>query len=75
MTTSELYSLPSDHWTWIAVVDMGHLIPSIGYRACCGRCGYVTSEIRGAYKLAWDDAMAHHERNQGMRLFPDPQSV
>lgn len=76
METYELFSLPSDHWTWIAMRELPWPHSGFGYVACCGRCGSLTYTARATYALAWDDALAHHASTRpGACLSEDPDSV
>lgn len=60
MTQTELFSLPSDHWTWIAVRELPFPHSGFGFVACCGRCGSLTYTPRATYEQAWTDAERHH---------------
>ena len=64
METYELFSLPSDHWTWIAVRELPWPHTGHGYVGCCGRCGSLSYTPRATYEGAWDDCLAHHEETQ-----------
>lgn len=64
METYELFGLPSDHWTWIAVRELPWPHTGMGFVACCGRCGSLTYTPRATYELAWNDADLHHQQNR-----------
>lgn len=72
METYELFDLPSDHWTWIAVQELPFPHTGFGYMPCCGRCGSLSPSVKATYALAWDDALAHHERVRQGGLLADP---
>lgn len=77
METYELFSLPSDHWTWIATRELPWPLQGFGFAACCGRCGQLKSSLRATYALAWDDALAHHDEQARSGLLsrpPDPST-
>lgn len=65
METYELFDLPSDHWTWIAMRELPWPHRGFGFVACCGRCGSLTYSPRATYAVAWDDALRHHEAMRG----------
>lgn len=67
-----MFSLPSDHWTWIAVQEMPWPDDDYGYVACCGRCGQLRDSPRVTYAASWADAMAHHRLYGGLTMLPDP---
>lgn len=74
METYEMFALPSDHWTWIAVRELPFPHSGNGFVACCGRCGSLTYTPRATYELAWKDADRHHQENRdayGLAQEPD----
>jgi len=71
METYEMFSLPEDHWTWIAVNDLPWPHQGHAYMACCGRCGQLRDKLRATYEGAWHDAMAHHIEVRGLTVLPD----
>jgi len=73
METYELFSLPSDHWTWVAVRELPWPHSGNGFVACCGRCGSLTYTPRATYEGAWDDCLRHHEvTRRAFSLMEDP---
>jgi hypothetical protein len=64
METYELFSLPSDHWTWVATRTLPWPLTGIGYVGCCGRCGELTRSLRQSYATAWEDCDSHHRSVQ-----------
>lgn len=65
METYDLFDLPSDHWTWIAVHELPWPHSGFGFMPCCGRCGNLSPEPSATYALAWDKAFDHHKEERG----------
>lgn len=73
METYELFSLPSDHWTWVAVRELPWPHLGMGFVGCCGRCGSLSYTPRALYEQAWDDCDRHHQaKRPGSVLSPEP---
>jgi hypothetical protein len=73
METYELFELPEDHWTWVAMRELPWPHTGMGYVGCCGRCGSLTYTPRVGYAAAWNDCDTHHRERRGVGpLAPTP---
>jgi len=69
MTSEPLFPLPpSAHWTYVRVVELWELKPTVALEGVCRSCGWKSPHVRAFYHRAWEDCMEHHERVQAESL-------